>query len=261
MCLTLSPTLAAAKGGAAAGVPLGDPAQLISCGTPARSTVSLISLRYRRARRCRRETRRVCRASQPYPLGSSYDGLRHQLRGVSPRWRSRSSCVCSTPTGAETRSTPPRGGRVRSGTATLPNVEPGQRYGYRVHGPHDPDPGLRCNPNKAAARPVRQGASTAHFDWQQSLSGYNFGEPGQPQRRRLGARHAEVGGHQPVFRLGVDRPPQRDYADTRDLRAHVKGADRDPSRHPRRHPRHLLAIAHPVIIDHLTGAGAPPRSN
>ena len=28
---------------------------------------------------------------------------------------------------------------------------PGQRYGYRVHGPHDPDAGLRCNPSQAAA--------------------------------------------------------------------------------------------------------------
>jgi isoamylase len=30
----------------------------------------------------------------------------------------------------------------------LPGIGPGQRYGYRVHGPHDPDAGLRCNPSK-----------------------------------------------------------------------------------------------------------------
>ena len=29
----------------------------------------------------------------------------------------------------------------------LPTVQPGQRYGYRVHGPWDPAQGLRCNPN------------------------------------------------------------------------------------------------------------------
>ena len=30
----------------------------------------------------------------------------------------------------------------------IPNIEPGQRYGYRVYGPYDPAAGQRCNPNK-----------------------------------------------------------------------------------------------------------------
>jgi pullulanase/glycogen debranching enzyme len=35
----------------------------------------------------------------------------------------------------------------------LPGIGPGQRYGYRVHGPHDPDAGLRCNPAKLLQDP------------------------------------------------------------------------------------------------------------
>ena len=35
----------------------------------------------------------------------------------------------------------------------LPTVQPGQRYGYRVHGPYDPHHGSRCNPNKLLLDP------------------------------------------------------------------------------------------------------------
>jgi len=35
----------------------------------------------------------------------------------------------------------------------LPGCAPGQRYGYRVHGPFDPDNGLRCNPHKLLIDP------------------------------------------------------------------------------------------------------------
>ena len=39
----------------------------------------------------------------------------------------------------------------------LPGVGPGQRYGYRVHGPYEPRDGHRFNPLEAADRPVREG--------------------------------------------------------------------------------------------------------
>ncbi len=35
----------------------------------------------------------------------------------------------------------------------LPNIGPGQRYGFRVHGPHDPGRGHRCNPSKLLLDP------------------------------------------------------------------------------------------------------------
>ena len=39
----------------------------------------------------------------------------------------------------------------------LPSVQPGQRYGYRVHGPWEPGEGHPLQPEQAAARPLRQG--------------------------------------------------------------------------------------------------------
>ena len=54
--------------------------------------------------------------------------------------------------GARSRVTlPERNGLVWHGY--LPRVGPGQRYGYRVHGPYDPAAGLRCNPTKLLLDP------------------------------------------------------------------------------------------------------------
>jgi len=58
----------------------------------------------------------------------------------------------------------------------VPEVDPGQRYGYRVHGPYDPAGGQRCNPNKLVLDPYAK-AVDGTFEWNQSLFGYNFGEP------------------------------------------------------------------------------------
>src|SRR6476646_4885809 len=57
----------------------------------------------------------------------------------------------------------------------LPNVQPGQRYGYRVHGPHKPKKGLRCNPNKLLLDPYAK-ATAGDIDWDQALFGYDFGD-------------------------------------------------------------------------------------
>src|ERR1700751_4193118 len=37
--------------------------------------------------------------------------------------------------------------------AYLPNIGPGQRYGFRVYGPYDPAQGQRCNPAKLLLDP------------------------------------------------------------------------------------------------------------
>src|SRR5690606_11470912 len=60
--------------------------------------------------------------------------------------------------------------------AYLPGVQPGQRYGYRVHGPWDPANGHRCNPNKLLLDPYAK-ATDGDIDWGQSLFSYPFGEP------------------------------------------------------------------------------------
>jgi glycogen operon protein len=66
----------------------------------------------------------------------------------------------------------------RSSTSTptvwhcyLPDVESGQRYGYRMSGPHDPARGLRANPNKLLLDPHAE-AIEGDVTWDPSLFAY-----------------------------------------------------------------------------------------
>ena len=83
----------------------------------------------------------------------------------------------------------------------LPTVQPGQRYGYRVHGPWDPANGLRCNPNKLLLDPYAK-ATSGEIDWDQSLFGYDFGDPDSRNDDDSASAHDEGVVINPVLRLG-----------------------------------------------------------
>ena len=86
-------------------------------------------------------------------------------------------------------------------------MQPGQRYGYRVHGPYDPEKGLRCNPNKLLLDPYAK-ATVGDIDWDQSLFGYDFGDADSRNDDDSAAAHDARRRDQPVLRLG-GRPPAR----------------------------------------------------
>ncbi|HKQ41433.1 MAG TPA: hypothetical protein VJT79_03050, partial [Pseudonocardia sp.] len=62
--------------------------------------------------------------------------------------------------------------------AYVPRIGPGQRYGYRVHGPYQPEAGLRCNPAKLLLDPYAKAVDGA-IDWDEALFGYRFADPEQ----------------------------------------------------------------------------------
>lgn len=62
----------------------------------------------------------------------------------------------------------------------LPGCRPGQRYGYRVHGPWDPDAGLRCNPAKLLIDPYAR-ALSGDFRW--STAVFDYSRDGDTLRR------------------------------------------------------------------------------
>ena len=81
---------------------------------------------------------------------------------------------------------------------------PGTSYGYRVHGPYDPENGHRFNPNKLLIDPYAKQLSGA-LKWSDAVMGYRVGiAPRRPvastARQRL--RDAEVGGGRSEFHLG-----------------------------------------------------------
>ena len=188
-----------------------------------------------------------------YPLGASYDGSGTNFSLFSEVAERIELCLFDAD-GAETRIVLPEvDGFVWHGF--LPNIEPGQRYGYRVHGPYDPGAGQRCNPNKLLLDPYSK-AIDGTFDWNQSLFGYNFGDPDSRNDDDSAASMPKAVVISPFFDWGVDRAPRRGYAKTVIYEAHVKGLTQTHPDIPEASRGTYSAIAHPVVIDHVKSLGA-----
>jgi glycogen operon protein len=136
----------------------------------------------------------------------------------------------------------------------LPQVQPGQRYGYRVHGPHAPEHGQRCNPNKLLLDPYAK-ATDGDIDWDESLYGYHFGDEGS--RNDLDSAHHMVLGVvvNPFFDWEGDRRPHIPYNESFIYEAHVKGMTKLHPDVPEEQRGTYAGMAHPAVIDHLTKLG------
>ncbi|HEY9267596.1 MAG TPA: glycogen debranching protein GlgX, partial [Mycobacterium sp.] len=187
-----------------------------------------------------------------YPLGATYDGTGTNFALFSEAAETVELCLFDAD-GTETTVTLPEvDGFVWHGF--IPNIEPGQRYGYRVHGPHDPANGSRCNPNKLLLDPYSK-AIDGNFDWNQSLFGYNFGDPDSRNDDDSAASMPKSVVINPYFDWGVDRPPGHEYADSVIYEAHVKGLTQTHPDIPEQIRGTYAAVAHPAIIDHLKSLG------
>jgi glycogen operon protein len=60
----------------------------------------------------------------------------------------------------------------------LPGLEPGAVYGYRVHGPYEPEAGHRFNPNKLLLDPYAK-AHVGTLKWDPAVFGYTIGADGE----------------------------------------------------------------------------------
>src|SRR4051794_25267570 len=86
-----------------------------------------------------------------YPLGSSYDGSGTNFAIYSQVASRVELCLFDDRDNEERVDLSEFDAFVWHGY--LPGVEPGQRYGYRIHGPYAPEEGLRCNPHKLLIDP------------------------------------------------------------------------------------------------------------
>ena len=60
----------------------------------------------------------------------------------------------------------------------IPDVAPGTVYGYRVHGPYEPEAGHRFNPNKLLLDPYAR-AHIGELKWDPACFGYTIGARGR----------------------------------------------------------------------------------
>ncbi len=138
--------------------------------------------------------------------------------------------------------------------AYLPHVQPGQRYGYRVHGPWDPANGQRANPNKVLLDPYAKAMAGA-FDWDQSLFGYEFGDPDSRNDDDSAAHVMHSVVINPFFDWAGDRHPNIPYSETMIYEAHVKGLTELHPDVPEDLRGTYAGVAHPAVIEHLQKLG------
>jgi glycogen operon protein len=188
----------------------------------------------------------------PYPLGATYDGAGTNFALFSEIADRVELCLFDANGKEERLELPEVDGFVWH--AYLPGVEPGQHYGYRVHGPYEPSRGLRCNPNKLLLDPYAK-AIDGTIEWEEPLFSYHFGAPDSVNNDDSAAFLPKCVVINPFFDWGVDRPPRRAYADSVIYEAHVKGLTQTHPDLPQELRGTYAGVAHPVIVEHLTKLG------
>jgi isoamylase len=188
----------------------------------------------------------------PYPLGATYDGVGTNFALFSEVAEHVELCLFDDQ-GEETRIILPEvDGFVHHGY--LPTIGPGQRYGYRVHGPYDPERGLRNNPNKLLIDPYAK-AIAGEVEWNESLFGYPFGSPDE-RNDQDSAGHVPLSVVvNPFFDWSNDRPPRTPYNESVIYEAHVRGLTMNHPEVPKSLRGTYAGLAHPAVIDHLKKLG------
>ena len=188
----------------------------------------------------------------PYPLGATYDGMGTNFSLFSEVADRVELCLFDDAGRETTIDLPEVDGFVWHGY--LPNVGPGQRYGYRVHGPYDPGAGLRCNPHKLLLDPYAK-AIDGKVDWHPSLFAYEFERPDRRNDDDSAPFLPKAVVVNPYFNWGTDRPPARPYNETVIYEAHVKGLTFLNRNIPLEMRGTYAGLSHPAMIEHLQRLG------
>ncbi|MGN7186353.1 glycogen debranching protein GlgX [Microbacterium enclense] len=138
--------------------------------------------------------------------------------------------------------------------AYLPNILPGQRYGYRVHGEYDPASGKRFNARKLLLDPYAK-AVEGQVDWGQAVFSYEFGDPDSFNDEDSAPHMMKGVVVNPFFDWSGDRQPKTPYSETFIYEAHVKGLTQLHPDVPEELRGTYAGIAHPAVIDHLKKLG------
>ncbi len=116
---------------------------------------------------------------RPYPLGATWDGGGVNFSLFSEHATSVELCLFDAPDSQQ------ESHRVRLPERTdlawhgyLPDIYPGQLYGYRVHGPYEPEQGHRFNPHKIVLDPYAK-AIGRDLGWGDEMFGYRVGDDGE----------------------------------------------------------------------------------
>jgi isoamylase len=192
----------------------------------------------------------------PYPLGATWDGVGVNFALFSEHATRVELCLFDSPDAdveSLTIPLPEHTDMVWHGY--LPDLQPGQLYGYRVHGPFAPQFGQRFNPNKLVLDPYAKVIGRA-LHWNEALFGFTFGTDDTTFDRRDSAPYAPLAAVvDGVFTWGDDRPPRTPWHETLIYELHVKGFSRLNPEVPERLRGTYRGLASEPSIRHLKSLG------
>ncbi len=190
----------------------------------------------------------------PSPLGATWDGEGTNFSLFSANADKVELCLFDGPMDTQAAMRITLTERTDSvWHAYLPDVRPGQLYGYRVHGPYDPNHGHRFNPHKLLIDPYAR-AISGTVQWSDTLFGYTIGHPEEDlsfdTRDSAGAVPKAVVIDQ-SFSWGEDRAPRVPWHRTVIYECHVRGMTMRHPDVPEALRGTYLGLATDPIIDHL----------
>lgn len=192
----------------------------------------------------------------PYPLGATWNGEGVNFALYADNATAVELCLFDSPKGKSENIKI----KVKERThhiwhVFLPDIRPGQLYGYRVHGNYAPEEGHRYNPNKLLIDPYAK-AISGTIDWDDSLFGYKVGEEDLTISELDSApfipKSIVV---DPGFDWENDRLPKVPYHKSIIYETHVKGFTKMHPGIPENIRGTYAGIAHPECISYLKELG------
>jgi isoamylase len=185
---------------------------------------------------------RIVLPGKPFPHGATWDGTGVNFAIYSENAAAIELCLFDEVDSTEWESIFLREVTGYVWHCYLPGVKPGQLYGYRAHGPFEPEQGHRFNPKKLLVDPYAK-AIAGKVHWEAPVFGYKFGDPAEDlsyddRDSALGMPKSVV--HNPHFDWENDRPPQTPLHQSVIYEVHVKG----------------LTARHPEVPENLRGTYA-----
>ena len=196
-------------------------------------------------------------AGRPSPIGATFDGEGVNFAVFSEHAERVELCLFDNDGWIEIARIPlmERDGDVWH--IYIAGLTPGTAYGYRVHGPYDPENGHRFNPNKLLLDPYAKRV-IGDLAWNDAVMGYTIGAKAADLSfdRRDSARYVPRSVVvDPSFQWGSDTAPETSMSETLIYEAHVKGMTAEFPGLRRSERGRFLGMASEPVLDHLTKLG------
>ncbi|WP_091747044.1 glycogen debranching protein GlgX [Methylobacterium sp. ap11] len=199
---------------------------------------------------------RTISEGQPFPLGSTWDGLGVNFALFSAHATKVELCLFDDTgeTEIERIELPEYTDEVWHGY--LPDARPGTIYGYRVHGPYEPEAGHRFNPNKLLLDPYAK-ALVGSVTWNPALFGYvmESGDDTTFDTRDSAPFTRKCRVIDPAFTWGRDQKPNVPWDKTVFYETHVKGFTKLHPAVPERLRGTYAGLGTPEVLAYIRSLG------